>query len=78
MGSAMCISDRNDSFLITEQGIFGAGLNVSFEAIERAEIEGLEGDDSFYVQSTAANMAVTAIGGLGSDFLSAAVHVTVP
>ncbi|MBL4628413.1 MAG: calcium-binding protein, partial [Roseicyclus sp.] len=69
-------TERDDSFLITEQGIFGAGLNVSFEGVEKAEIDGLEGDDTFYVQSTAANMAVTVIGGLGSDFISIAGDVT--
>ncbi len=69
-------TERADSFLITEQGIFGAGLNISFEGVEKAEIDGLEGDDTFYVQSTAANMAVTVIGGLGSDFISIGGDVT--
>jgi Ca2+-binding RTX toxin-like protein len=68
-------TERADSFLITEQGIFGAGLNISFEGVEKAEIDGLEGDDTFYVQSTAANMAVTVIGGLGSDYISVAGDV---
>jgi Ca2+-binding RTX toxin-like protein len=65
-----------DSFLITEQGIYGAGLNVGFEGVEVAEIDGLEGNDTFYVQSTAANMKVTVIGGLGEDFISVGGDVT--
>lgn len=65
-----------DAFLITEGGIYGAGLNVGFAGVEKAKVDGLEGDDTFYVASTAANMVLTIIGGLGSDTINVAGDVT--
>jgi hypothetical protein len=59
-----------DSFMITENGIYGAGLNISFEGIELAEVDGLEGDDTFYVISTSGKIATTIIGGLGNDTIN--------
>ncbi|WP_237708081.1 hypothetical protein [Oceanicola sp. S124] len=69
-------TEADDSFLITEGGIYGAGLNISFAGVEKAEVDGLEGDDTFYVLSTAEGMVVTVIGGLGSDTISVAGDVT--
>jgi hypothetical protein len=65
-----------DNFLITEGGVYGAGLNIGFAGVEVAEIDGLEGDDTFFVTSTAANMVVRIIGGLGSDTVNVAGDVT--
>ena len=48
-------------------GIFGAGLNVRYTTVEVVEVDGLEGDDEFFVQSTAFGVAYRVIGGLGSD-----------
>ncbi len=57
-----------DSFVITEDGVFGAGLNVQTSGREESiEIDGLEGDDTFYVLSTRAGVGYTIIGGLGND-----------
>ena len=56
-----------DDFAITDKGIFGAGLNVKYTTIEVVEVDGLEGDDQFFVQSTAYGVAYRVIGGLGSD-----------
>jgi len=61
-----------DDFAITQSGIFGAGLNARYANVEVVEVDGLEGDDQFYVQSTDFGVAYRVIGGLGSD----AIHVT--
>ena len=61
-------TEDNDSFVVTADGVFGAGLNVQLSGVEEAvEVDGLEGDDTFYVLSTRAGTLTTLIGGLGSD-----------
>ncbi|HEY9356553.1 MAG TPA: hypothetical protein VIQ52_09640, partial [Arthrobacter sp.] len=65
-----------DDFAITDKGIFGAGLNVKYTTIEVVEVDGLEGDDQFFVQSTAYGVAYRIIGGLGSDMISVTGDVT--
>jgi Ca2+-binding RTX toxin-like protein len=68
-----------DRFLITNTGIFGAGLNVTYENIEKLEVDGAEGDDEFYVLSTGITdpgsgnlIDVALFGGLGNDLFSIA------
>src|SRR6185295_19148150 len=56
--------------------VIGAGLNVDFTAIERLEVDGLEGDDKFFVLSTNPNITTTLIGGLGSDSFDVGGDVT--
>ena len=41
-----------DDIVISVKGIFGAGLNVRYDNIEVVEVDGLEGDDEFFVIST--------------------------
>ena len=65
-----------DDFAITDKGIFGGGLNVKYTTVEVVEVDGLEGDDQFFVQSTAYGVAYRVIGGLGSDLISVAGDVT--
>ncbi|MGC9326354.1 MAG: calcium-binding protein, partial [Candidatus Hinthialibacter sp.] len=61
-------TEREDAFLITEEGIFGAGLNITVDGVEEAiEVDGLEGDDHFFILSTRDDVVTTVIGGLGSD-----------
>ena len=60
-----------DSFVITADGVYGAGRFVSFVAVERLVVYGMEGDDTFSVQSTNASVETSIFGGLGSD----TVHV---
>src|SRR4051795_12724856 len=61
-----------DHIVITDKAIYGAGLNVRYVNVEVVEVDGLEGDDQFFVQSTAFGVAYRVIGGLGSD----AINVT--
>ncbi|GAB3043216.1 hypothetical protein GCM10027052_26710 [Parafrigoribacterium mesophilum] len=65
-----------DDFAITDTGVFGGGLNVRYTTIEVVEVDGLEGDDQFFVQSTAYGVAYRIIGGLGSDLISVTGDVT--
>lgn len=66
-----------DNFVITEDGIFGAGLNVKMAGNEEMrEIDGLEGDDNFWVLGTPFDAATRVIGGLGSDDVNAMGDVT--
>jgi hypothetical protein len=59
-----------DDFAITAKTIYGAGLNVRYTTIEVVEVDGLEGDDEFFVISTAYGVAYRVIGGLGSDTIN--------
>ncbi len=61
-------TEADDVFLVTEDGVFGAGLNIRVDGVEEAlEVDGLEGDDTFFVLSTRKDVVTTLIGGLGSD-----------
>ncbi len=60
-------TEFGDDFVITENGVFGAGLNVHFANIESLKIDGAEGDDRFFVQSTSPTFATEILGGLGND-----------
>ena len=70
-----------DRFLITDAGIFGAGLNVKYKNVEKLQVDGVEGDDEFYVLSTGmvdsssgtpVPIDVSLFGGLGNDLFSIA------
>ncbi|SLN60007.1 Bifunctional hemolysin/adenylate cyclase precursor [Roseovarius gaetbuli] len=72
-------TEANDNFLITKAGIFGAGLSVTLSGVEEAlEVDGLEGDDSFFILSTREGVVTTVIGGLGSDTFNVGGSVLVP
>ena len=61
-------TEADDSFVITEDGVFGAGLNIEIAGTaESIEVDGVEGDDNFFILSTPANAITHVIGGLGSD-----------
>ncbi|WP_322892016.1 hypothetical protein [Yoonia sp. 76] len=69
-------TEGDDVFVITEDGVFGAGLNIRISNVEEAiEVDGLEGDDTFYIQSTRAGTVTNVIGGLGSDTFNIAGDV---
>ena len=69
-------TEASDNFVITKDGVQGAGLNVDFSLVEKLEVDGMEGDDHFYVLSTSQNLVTTIIGGLGSDTIDVAGDVT--
>ncbi|HAM72035.1 MAG TPA: hypothetical protein DCM86_10365, partial [Verrucomicrobiales bacterium] len=60
-------TEFGDDFVVTDKGILGAGLYVRYGSIERVVLDALEGNDTFFIQSTAAGVDVEVYGGLGSD-----------
>ena len=68
----------NDSFVVTSEGIFGAGLNVKFTNVESAELDALEGNDTIYILGTSEDIVTTVIGGLGNDTINVMGDVTKP
>ena len=59
------------------QGRSSARASTSATAtVEVVEVDGLEGDDEFFVQSTAFGVAYRVIGGLGSDSINVTGDVT--
>src|SRR6185312_7879564 len=63
-------TEFNDDFVITTNGVFGAGLNVNFVNIESLEVDGGPGNDRFFVLGTSPNWTTTITGGLGSNLFS--------
>ncbi|MDI1313706.1 FlgD immunoglobulin-like domain containing protein, partial [Prosthecobacter sp.] len=60
-------TEYGDDFVITEKGILGAGLFVRYGGIEKVVVDALEGNDTFFIQSTSDAVAIEVVGGLGSD-----------
>ncbi|HLL19927.1 MAG TPA: hypothetical protein VK439_14190, partial [Rubrivivax sp.] len=69
-------TEFGDNFVVTDQGVFGAGVSVTFTNVEVLEVDGLEGDDHFTIQSTAFGVATRIVGGLGNDIFNVAADVT--
>lgn len=66
-------TEFGDDFIVTADGIFGGGLNVAYVNIEVLKVDGAEGDDRFFIQSTGVDVQTTQIvGGLGSDSFNVA------
>ncbi|NEU80298.1 DUF4347 domain-containing protein [Nostoc sp. UIC 10630] len=63
-------TEFGDNFLVTANGIFGAGRSITYNEIEILEIDGAEGDDKFFVLSTSNLVTTKLFGGLGSDSFS--------
>ncbi|MBC8508278.1 MAG: tandem-95 repeat protein, partial [Chloroflexi bacterium] len=63
-------TEFHDNFVITKDGVFGAGLNVTYENIEQLEVDGMEGDDNFFVISTNEDWSAIIVGNLGSDTIN--------
>ena len=71
-------TEANDTFVITANGIFGAGLNVSYTNIQALTIDGLGGNDTFYVLGTPQGAVTTINGGDGGDTVIVGGDVTGP
>ena len=63
-----------DTFVITSNGVYGGGRFISYVNVERLVVDGMEGNDRFYVQSTNPNVETRIVGGLGSDTVEIAGH----
>ncbi|HEY5244680.1 MAG TPA: hypothetical protein VIJ60_03350, partial [Acidimicrobiales bacterium] len=71
-------TDAADTFVITKDGIMGAGLNVSYTNIEKIEVDGQGGDDTFDVLSTDPDAITILEGGSGSNTFNVGGDVTTP
>ncbi|MBT6721705.1 MAG: hypothetical protein HOB20_00600, partial [Planctomycetaceae bacterium] len=60
-------TEFGDDFVITRDGIFGGGLYVTYGAIEKVDVDALEGNDTFFVESSSENVVLEIFGGIGSD-----------
>ncbi|MBT5600501.1 MAG: hypothetical protein HOJ62_17925, partial [Planctomycetaceae bacterium] len=60
-------TEFGDDIVITEIGVYGAGLFVEYRGVESIEIDMAEGNDRFYVFGTPAGVSTNLIGGRGSD-----------
>jgi len=69
-------TEGDDVFVVTEDGIRGAGLNIGITNTEESiQADGLEGNDTFYILSTREGAVTKIIGGLGSDTFNIAGDV---
>ena len=66
----------DDTFVVTQHGIFGGGLNISYTNIQAVTIDGLEGNDTIYVESTPQDVVTTINGGEGDDTIVVGGDVT--
>ena len=71
-------TDAADTFVITKDGIMGAGLNVSYTNIEKIEVDGEGGNDTFDVLSTDPDAVTVLEGGSGSNTFNVSGDVTTP
>src|SRR6202043_585650 len=69
-------TEAADTFVVTDHGIFGGGLNVSFTNIQAVTIDTLEGNDTIYVLSTPQDVVTTINAGDGGATIDAAGNVT--
>jgi Ca2+-binding RTX toxin-like protein len=60
-------TEFSDDFVVTDSGVFGAGLYVTYVNIEKLVGDGAEGDDRFFILSTGLEVVTEIDGGLGSD-----------
>ncbi len=60
-------TEFGDDFVVTDGGVFGGGLTINFTNIESLRVDGAEGNDRFYVESTGETFLTELFGGLGED-----------
>ena len=60
-------TEFGDDYVITEDGVFGAGRLVNFINIQQLEVDAAEGNDRFFILGTAPGTSVILSGSLGSD-----------
>ncbi|MFT7227617.1 MAG: hypothetical protein ACI8PW_000192, partial [Methylophilaceae bacterium] len=65
-----------DKYMVTDQGIFGAGLFVQYAGVEHIVLDAQAGNDQFNIASTKEGVTVTLVGGLGSDTFNIAGNLS--
>ena len=56
-----------DDIVVTEAGVYGAGLYVEYSGIESVEVDMAEGNDRFFVHGTGEGVVTHLLGSQGSD-----------
>ncbi len=72
---ALIATEFPDDIVITATGIYGMGIQATYINLEVVEVDGMEGDDEFFVLSTVAGATTRVIGNLGSDAFNVAGDV---
>jgi Ca2+-binding RTX toxin-like protein len=65
-------TEFGDDFVVTDKGIFGAGLPIRYGGLEKITLDGTEGNDTFFVVGTPEGVQFEIVGGLGSDTFNVA------
>jgi len=65
-------TEFGDDFVVTDRGVAGAGRFTGFGGIEKVTIDALQGNDTFFVESTSETVDLEIVGGLGSDTFNVA------
>src|SRR5205085_10983920 len=60
-------TEFGDDFVITDRGVFGAGLFITYGGIEKLDGDAAEGNDTFFITSTPEGVVLEVHGGLGTD-----------
>ena len=60
-------TEFGDDFVVNDQGVYGAGLFVTYTGLERIVVDAIEGNDRFFIESTSESVSLEIVGGLGSD-----------
>lgn len=58
-------TECDDNFVITNDGIFGAGLHVNTPSIQSIIVDGREGNNHFYTLGVRSGVSVQVFGGVG-------------
>ncbi|WP_372743315.1 hypothetical protein, partial [Neptunomonas sp.] len=61
-----------DKFVVSANGVYGAGLFVQYSGLEKVTVDAMEGNDTFFIDSTNEHVELELIGGMGSDTFNTA------
>jgi hypothetical protein len=60
-------TEGDDSYVVADGKVYGGGLSINFQAIERLELSTAEGNDLVSILSTSPDVRTSIYGALGSD-----------
>ena len=65
-------TEFGDDFVVTDQGVSGAGRYIAYAGVEKVVVDAMQGNDTFFIESTNENVDLEIVGGLGSDTFNVA------
>ena len=66
-------TEFGDDFVVAYNGIYGAGLPIRYAGIDKVAVDAMEGNDTFFIDSTGEGVQVELYGGLGSDMTTTCI-----